>query len=197
MSLIHELEALQEKRGHLDSEALRDLAHRLGVPLYRLQELVSFYPHFRSEAPAPVEVHVCRDMSCHLAGGPGLAERVANAFEGRDDVRVSETSCLGICELAPAVRVSGAPAGGEHPPALAASVATGGPPAWRAPAIAWGADPYAGDLDAAYETFRGVLAQADRAAAVDALIATLEASGLRGMGGAGFPTGRKWRIVRD
>ena len=196
MSLIHELEALQEERGHLDSEALRDLAHRLGVPLYRMQEIVSFYPHFRTEPPAPLEVHVCRDMSCHLVGGPGLAERVAKAFAGRDDVRVSETSCLGICELAPAARVNGAPAGADHPGALAASLATGGPPPWRAPAVAWRADPYEGDREAAFETFRGVLAQADRTGAVDALIAALEASDLRGLGGAGFPTGRKWKIVR-
>jgi NADH:ubiquinone oxidoreductase subunit F (NADH-binding)/NADH:ubiquinone oxidoreductase subunit E len=197
MSLIHELERLQEERGHLDSEALRDLAHRLGVPLYRLQEIVSFYPHFRTRPPAALEVHVCRDMSCHLAGGPGLAERLAKALEGRDDVRVSETSCLGICEMAPAARVNGAPAAAGHPAALAASLATGGPPAWQAPAIAWRADPYGGELEDAYETFRGVLAQADRDAAVETLISGLEESGLRGMGGAGFPTGRKWRIVRD
>ncbi|MFO7589121.1 MAG: NAD(P)H-dependent oxidoreductase subunit E [Gemmatimonadota bacterium] len=196
MSLIHELEALQEERGHLDSEALRELAHRLGVPPYRLQELVSFYPHFRSGPPAPVEVHVCRDMSCHLAGGTGLRERVAKAFEGRGDVRVSEASCLGICELAPAARVNGAPARADPPAALAASVAAGGPPAWRAPDRSWRADPYGGDRQAAYETFRGFLAQADRVRAVDGLIAGLEASGLRGMGGAGFPTGLKWKIVR-
>lgn len=196
MSLIHELEALQEERGHLDSEALRELAHRLGAPLYRLQELVSFYPHFRSEPPAAVEVHVCRDMSCHLAGGEAVARRVAKALEDRRDVRVSEASCLGTCELAPAVRVNGAPASAEDPAALAASLATGVPPPWRAPTIAWRADAYEGDREAAYETFRAFLAQADRGRAVEALIAGLEASGLRGMGGAGFPTGLKWKIVR-
>jgi len=80
MSLIHELEALQAERGHLDPESLRELAARIGEPLYRLQEIISFYPHFRVDPPAPVEVHVCRDMSCHLAGGDGLAGRLEAAI---------------------------------------------------------------------------------------------------------------------
>ncbi len=196
MSLIHELEALQAERGHLDPEALRDLAHRLGVPLYRLQEIVSFYPHFRREPAAPVEVHVCRDMSCHLAGGDGLKERIERALAGRDDVRVTETSCPGTCELAPAVRVNGAPARAGDPAELAAQIEGDGPPAWRTAAREWRADPYGGDARRAYETLRGLLAEAARAAAIDALVAGLEASGLRGMGGAGFPTGLKWKIVR-
>ena len=51
MSLIHELEALQAERGHLDPESLRELAARIGEPLYRLQEIISFYPHFRVDPP--------------------------------------------------------------------------------------------------------------------------------------------------
>ena len=73
MSLIHELEALQAERGHLSKGDLRELAVRLSVPQYRLQELVSFYPHFRTTPAAPIEVSVCRDMSCHLGGADGLA----------------------------------------------------------------------------------------------------------------------------
>ncbi|MEK6253969.1 MAG: NAD(P)H-dependent oxidoreductase subunit E, partial [Gemmatimonadales bacterium] len=80
MSLIHELEALQAERGHLEKDDLRELAARLSVPQYRLQELVSFYPHFRSTPPAPIEVSVCRDMSCHLAGADGLADRLKAAL---------------------------------------------------------------------------------------------------------------------
>ncbi|MDT8436805.1 MAG: NAD(P)H-dependent oxidoreductase subunit E [Gemmatimonadota bacterium] len=197
MSLIHELEALQEERGHLDAASLRDLAHRLAVPLYRLQELVSFYPHFRTEPPAALEVHVCRDMSCHVSGGAaGLRERLEAAFGDRKDVRVRETSCLGVCELAPAVRVNGTPARATDPAALAAAVADGPLPHPRAAPRAWQADPYGGDRDGAYHTFREVLARPDREAALDDVIAELEASGLRGMGGAGFPTGLKWKLVR-
>ena len=196
MSLIHELEALQAERGHLDDESLRELAGRIGEPLYRLQEIVSFYPHFRLDPPAPVEVQVCRDMSCHLAGGDGLAGRLEEALEGAEGVSVTETSCIGCCELAPAVRVNGLPANGEDPKALAASLATGGPAKWRAPDRAWKADPYAGDREAAYSTLRRILETDDRDTALDGLISELEESGLRGMGGAGFPTGLKWKIVR-
>ncbi len=196
MSLIHELEALQAERGYLDPESLRELAARIGEPLYRLQEIIPFYPHFRLDPPAPVEVHVCRDMSCHLAGGDGLAGRLEDACMGTDGIRVTETSCLGCCELAPAVRVNGLPANGTDPEALAAIVTNGGPPAWRAPLRAWQADPYGGDREASYSTLRRYLEDAERGAALDGLIVELENSGLRGMGGAGFPTGLKWKIVR-
>ncbi len=111
-------------------------------------------------------------------------------------MEVCETSCLGCCELAPAVRVNGLPATGADPKALAASLARGGPAKWKAPVRAWKADPYAGDREAAYSTLRRILETDDREAARDALIAGLEQSGLRGMGGAGFPTGLKWKIVR-
>ena len=80
MSLIHELEALQDERGHLEKEDLRELARRLAVPQYRLQELVSFYPHFRTTPPAPLHVSVCRDMSCHLGGADGLADRLRDSM---------------------------------------------------------------------------------------------------------------------
>jgi NADH:ubiquinone oxidoreductase subunit E len=71
--LIRELERLQAERGHLDEACLRELGSRLGVPLYRLEGLVSFYPHFRTEPAPPVTISVCRDMSCHLAGAAPVA----------------------------------------------------------------------------------------------------------------------------
>ncbi|MFW6084262.1 MAG: NAD(P)H-dependent oxidoreductase subunit E [Gemmatimonadota bacterium] len=201
MSLIHELEKLQEERGHLTEDALRELSHTTSTPLYRLQELISFYPHFRTTRPASTTVNVCRDMSCHLAGGDGLTARLVEALGDVDglDVEVEETSCLGCCELAPAVRVNGIPvrvADPAEPDDLAASLADGGP---RAPEItprAWRCDPYEGDAESGYECFRQVLAQVDRDGAVETLIQTLKDAGLRGMGGAGFPTGLKWELVR-
>ncbi|MGD8496679.1 MAG: NAD(P)H-dependent oxidoreductase subunit E [Gemmatimonadales bacterium] len=197
MSLIHELERLQEERGFLAEDALRELAHASKTPLYRLQELISFYPHFRTTPPSPTTVHVCRDMSCHLAGGDGLAERLRDALD-REDVEIEEVSCLGCCELAPAVRVNGAPARAGDAGELAGALSNGGPAATTDTGPReWACDPYGGDPGGAYECFRQTLAQIDREGALDSLISALEDAGLRGMGGAGFPTGRKWKLVRS
>jgi len=195
MSLIHELERLQEERGFLSEDALRELAYASKTPLYRLQELVSFYPHFRTTPPSPTTVQVCRDMSCHLAGSDGLAARISKALD-RDDVEVEEVSCLGCCELAPAVRVNGAPVHVGDPGDLADTLSTGRPTTLATAPRTWACDPYDGEPEGAYECFRQTLAQNGRGGAIDALIGALKDSGLRGMGGAGFPTGRKWELVR-
>jgi NADH:ubiquinone oxidoreductase subunit F (NADH-binding)/NADH:ubiquinone oxidoreductase subunit E len=195
MSLLHALEALQEERGHLGKDDLRELADRLSVPQYRLQELVSFYPHLLTEPRSPITVQVCRDMSCHLGGAEGLAARLGEALEGHDDVLIEETSCLGCCERAPGVRVNGVPVRASDVEALAAVIREGGPARELRPQRTWQLDPHGGP-EAAYEGIRMALAQDDPDEIADRLIADLEKSGLRGMGGAGFPTGLKWKLVR-
>ena len=195
MSLIHELEALQAERGHLEKGDLRELARRLAVPQYRLQELVSFYPHFRTTPPAPITVSVCRDMSCHLAGAAGLTGRLSAALADRDDVEVEEASCLGCCERAPGVRINGVPVRASDVDAVVEVIRGGVPKRELTPHRVWKTDPH-GDAESAYEGIRMALAQADRDDASTRLIADLEKSGLRGMGGAGFPTGLKWKLVR-
>ncbi|MFQ5747500.1 MAG: NAD(P)H-dependent oxidoreductase subunit E [Gemmatimonadota bacterium] len=233
MSLIQALERLQTERGHLSPDSLRELAATLRAPLYRLQELVSFYPHFRTEPPADVTVSVCRDVSCHLAGADGLKERLEAVLDGDGRVRVESASCLGCCERAPAGRVNGLPCRLADPEALAAALAGGADPAEAAEAAArageepgaggrpeaealptagpeeFRCDPYGEEPEARYGALRELLVAVGPnggpggtggAAALDAgleaLLAALEESGLRGMGGAGFPTGRKWRLVR-
>ena len=61
-----QLRMIQERCGYLPLEEIRELSARLGVPLHRLHEVISFFPHFRLEPPPDVEVHVCRDQACHL-----------------------------------------------------------------------------------------------------------------------------------
>ena len=65
--ILQQLHQIQHEHGYLPRPALVALAERLAVPLYRIQEVVSFYPHFRTTPPPEVEIHVCRDMSCQLA----------------------------------------------------------------------------------------------------------------------------------
>jgi NADH:ubiquinone oxidoreductase subunit F (NADH-binding)/NADH:ubiquinone oxidoreductase subunit E len=195
-TIIEALNDLQHERGYLKNADLSALAERLGVPLYRLEGLVSFYPHFRRTPPPAVEVALCRDIACRLAGGPSFCERAKAALAGREGVHVREVSCLGRCEIAPAAAVNEHPIAAADLDALLARVAhppVGHPEAGpKAPPGRWPSDPYATEAEQ-----YSVLARALRSGFdADSVVATLKASGLRGMGGAGFPTGLKWELVR-
>jgi NADH:ubiquinone oxidoreductase subunit F (NADH-binding) len=194
MNLIAALQALQSEHGHLRDEDLRSLAARERVPLYAVQAVVSFYPHFRRSPPAELEVSVCRDLSCRMRGATGARTRLEERATGRPGVEVRPVSCLGRCDRAPACLVNGRPA-----PPGAALEAMDDPAAGRPPAIPDTPRPDPLDCDASqhgeprYALLRDLVA---RAAFAD-VPERLEAAGLRGMGGAGFPTGRKWALVRD
>src|SRR5437870_438831 len=107
MSLIRQLHELQEEHGFLSPELLHQFSEEQRVPLYRLQELVSFYPHFRSTAPPRVEVSVCRDMSCWLANSAAACAAIRQ--KATSDIEVHEVSCLGRCDNAPAAAMNGTP----------------------------------------------------------------------------------------
>jgi formate dehydrogenase beta subunit len=158
-SLIPALHAIQREHGWLPREALVALSRDTRRPLYEIEGLVSFYPHFRTAPPEGVEVAVCRDLSCRLARGR------AEVPEG---AVVHEVSCVGRCDQAPVAVVDE-----RYPEAVRGSE--------RRPN-----DPYS-DASQHY----GVL----RTFAGDP-VAVLKESGIRGMGGAGFPTGTKWDMVR-
>jgi NADH:ubiquinone oxidoreductase subunit F (NADH-binding)/NADH:ubiquinone oxidoreductase subunit E len=189
-SLVAELTRLQEREGWLSEAALRELAERRGVPLHRLESLSTFYTHFRRTPPKRVVVELCRDLSCALAGGDAACNRLRERVRGRDDVELREVSCLGRCDGAPAAAI------GERVFSLARSEealeaidgrASEPPPRQRRD---WGeAEVYATEADR-YGALRAAL-RGER----EALSASLEEAGLRGMGGAGFPTGRKWSLV--
>jgi len=189
-SIVHELTLLQEREGWLSEAALRELARRLNVPLHRLESVTTFYPHFRRKPAARTEVAVCRDLACALAEGGASAARLRGVLAGRDDVEVCEVSCLGRCDGAPAAaigprvlrldRTDEILEAIDHPQTRADE---------RAPRD-WGlAEIYSSAQDR-YGTLRSALKR-ERSASIGAL----EDAGLRGMGGAGFPTGRKWALV--
>jgi NADH:ubiquinone oxidoreductase subunit F (NADH-binding)/NADH:ubiquinone oxidoreductase subunit E len=187
--LVHELTLLQERDGWLEDNALRELAARLGVPLHRVESVSSYYPHFRRTPASGIEVRVCRDLSCALAGGSDAQRRLSHALAGRD-VRVVESSCLGRCERAPAAAI------GDRSLSIADTEATlreiddpASPPDERIRPT-WGEAEVYTEAGQHFTTLRAALAGEPAT-----LAATLEESGLRGMGGAGFPTGRKWALV--
>ncbi|HMC76230.1 MAG TPA: NAD(P)H-dependent oxidoreductase subunit E [Vicinamibacterales bacterium] len=198
--VFDELRGIQRAHGYLPEGEMRALAARLDIPLFRLQAVASFYPHFFLKPPARAEVRVCGDMACHRYGGNALREDLAARYQGQD-VNVKHVSCLGRCDLAPAIavndqifeKVTEAEAStlidfalaGASPEQLAARKAH--------PHIAPVAcDPYP-DKASRYGVLRSFVQSKDWTG----LIATLKASGLRGLGGAGFPTGMKWELVRN
>jgi formate dehydrogenase/NADH-quinone oxidoreductase subunit F len=195
MNLISELLAVQRAEGHLGRQTLARVSRDLGVPLYRLQELVSFYPHLRTTPPAEVTVTVCRDVSCMLGGGEGLAERLRSVLGDDARFEVQEVSCLGHCDLAPAVMVDGVPVRLDDLDAFVADLLGPGPEAREVRSARWPCDPY-DDPSGRYGAIRKMIGAWKQRSTRDAILDALMDAGLRGMGGAGFPTGRKWEMVR-
>jgi NADH:ubiquinone oxidoreductase subunit F (NADH-binding)/NADH:ubiquinone oxidoreductase subunit E len=192
-SLIPALNAIQRRCGWLPRDELVTLSREVRRPLYEIEGLISFYPHFRITEPKTVQVAVCHDLTCWLYGSD---ERIAEArARYGDDVEVElvEVSCLGRCDIAPAAAVD------ERPLAFAdadeavegARRGTHGDAHAKRGEGPRPNDPYAAGEER-YRMLRRALA-GDLGA--DAIVATLKESELRGMGGAGFPTGQKWEIV--
>ncbi|MGH3758054.1 NAD(P)H-dependent oxidoreductase subunit E [Actinophytocola sp.] len=195
-SLIPALNAIQARLGWLPREELEELAREARRPRYEIEGLVSFYPHFRTTPPAKVALHVCHDLSCWARSGE---ERLAElrARYGEDaDVELVEVSCLGRCDVAPAAAVNEHPTPVSDVDSLVAAARDDGvgEAAATVRTEPWPNDPYPAGSGVAdrYAALRALLAGEVRA---DDVVATLSASGLRGMGGAGFPTGKKWELV--
>lgn len=195
--IVPALRAIQHKHGFLPVDELRALSARLHVPVYQLHGVASFFPHLRLQPPAPVEVRVCADMSCHLNGAASLLtafEAEAGRVPGAD---VQTVSCLGRCDRAPAAALNDhileSVSPGEVPDLVLAAADGKLRPRPRAAAEASGlrSDPYGGVPR--YETVQQFVAAPDG----ERVLATLKASGLRGLGGAGFPAADKWRFVRQ
>ena len=95
-ALVPALLQIQEQFGYLDRQAMEKFAEATGTPLYRLQEVASFFPHFHLTPPRKATVRVCRDMACHMAGSAQMLRELP-ALVG-DQVTVEGVSCLGRCD---------------------------------------------------------------------------------------------------
>jgi NADH:ubiquinone oxidoreductase subunit F (NADH-binding)/NADH:ubiquinone oxidoreductase subunit E len=194
-SLIPSLNAIQREHGWLPRAELVRLGRETKRPLYEIEGLISFYPHFRVESPPRVEVTVCRDLSCWLHGAEEQIAIVREQFGDDVEVEVREVSCVGRCDIAPAATVQERPVRiAELPGAVEQARAGEMPLSFEPPAPrVWPNDPYADAApEARYAAVRDMIAGELTG---DQAIAALKESGLRGMGGAGFPTGAKWEIV--
>jgi NADH:ubiquinone oxidoreductase subunit F (NADH-binding)/NADH:ubiquinone oxidoreductase subunit E len=202
-TVIQELKSIQDRFGYIPEKEMYSLSQRINVPVYELNGVASFYPHFRLSPPPRATIHVCADLPCHLRGAQRLLEQVKNYV--RTDlpremqVEVKACSCLGQCDGAPAMLINDLPYARCQPDELLdlARVAAAGEETKhqhfstvRGP---FRTDPYT-DAAQHYGTLKQ-LAQQGPAGYPD-VINKIKAANLRGMGGAGTPAFRKWDTVQ-
>jgi len=196
VKLLRELANQQKIHGFLSTQLLQELADQWKQPYYQLESLVSYYPHFRRTAAPKTCIHVCRDVCCKMAGGKQALQNLQQHFRNDDGVEIKEVSCLGRCDCAPAALINDDPiapntlrnwgvimdlidqSAQPDPPAAAKQI--------------WKVDPYT-ENDEMGETTRKLVAASHNLS--DVTIESLTLAQLRGMGGAGFPTGKKWEFV--
>lgn len=198
--IVQELRQIQERCGWLPRAELQALSERLNVPLRRLHEVASFYPLYRLSEPPNVEVLVCRDMACHINGAPRLIESLTAYGQelAPAKVHVGGVSCLGQCDKPVACLINDHHVYRGVKEAILRTLMRTAADKKELPhqkidnsPANWEIDIYKGKPP--YDAVRQYLAGGKNA---DALIKKLEVAGLRGMGGAGFPTFRKWSAVR-
>jgi len=218
--LIEHLHTLNDAHRCLHDRHLVALAREMNIPMAEVFEVATFYHHFEvvkgDEAAPGLTVRVCDGLSCEMSGAQDLLKRLP-ALLGDQNVRVIPAPCLGRCEQAPVAVVHQNPvplatvdaivsvvnkASARHPSAQAATNFIAHAMTEKSvspmPHAVQIAPDYAGyDLYRAHGGYALVTALAQGNRDAESFIKAMEDSGLRGLGGAGFPAGRKWRIVRD
>jgi formate dehydrogenase beta subunit len=194
--LIEHLHLIQDRYGHLSAAHLAALAQEMRLALAEVYEVATFYAHFDivkegEQVPPAVTVRVCDSLSCAMAG----AERLVHDLPARlgRSVRVVRAPCMGACDHAPVCAVG-------HDQVMHASIDS---VAGKVAADAH-AHPDAGAFPTpnGFDTYRGNGGYALLSACLsgsrtrEEIIKAVSDGGLRGLGGAGFPTGRKWTLVR-
>jgi NADH:ubiquinone oxidoreductase subunit F (NADH-binding)/NADH:ubiquinone oxidoreductase subunit E len=192
-SLIPALTAIQREHGWLPRERLTELSRELRRPLYEIEGLISFYPHFRTQPPSKIDLHVCHDLSCWLLGSDERIAEIKARYGNDVEIEIQEVSCLGRCDIAPAIAIDERPAVVADTDRLVAGARRDD----HEPAEAQrGEAPRANDpYTPGAERYRVLRRALDGELSGDDIVTALKDSGLRGMGGAGFPTGNKWELV--
>ena len=186
--LIEHLHRLNDHYGHLPAAPLAALAQEMRLALTEVYEVATFYHHFEvvkegEAAPPKLTVRVCDSIACELAGARELLK-----MDLGKDVRVVAAPCVGRCEVAPCVVVGQNPVGHASTDAVAKAVRSGATAPEKPRYLGYAEYRKAGGYRLLADCLGGKRSREE-------LTKIMEDSGLRGLGGAGFPAGRKWRLV--
>lgn len=190
--LIEHLHLIQDHYGHLSAQHLRALAEEMKLSMAEIYEVATFYAHFDvvkegETPPPPLTIRVCDSLSCELAGAQALKTALEEGLDAKD-VRVLRAPCMGRCDTAPTLEL-----GHNHIDFATVNkvkdAIAGGQTHHRLPEY---------QALAAYQEQGGYqkLAELRQKGHWEEIQELLLTSGLRGLGGAGFPAGRKWGFVR-
>lgn len=203
-ALLEMLTALQGQRGNLESPVVTDVGRAINIPPTNIFGVASFYSMLNLEEKTGNVIRVCDGPVCWLCGAGETRQAVEQAFAEHPDWKIDRTSCLGLCDRAPAMLVNKQQAG-PYTPGKAGEITRG----WRGQSTDYSRPrkgetrvmmANAGIIDpdsissalehGAYQALKSALEHNP-----EAVMSEVEASGLSGRGGAGFPVGRKWRFV--
>ena len=190
--LIEHLHKIQDKYHYISATHLVALAREMKLSKAEVYEVATFYHHFdvikeEDSAPPALTVRVCESLTCEMKGAHNLIESLESVLG--DEVRVQKVPCIGRCNSAPVAVVGMNPIEGATADRVIKAVTQQeiGPET---------INPIEFDAYRASEGYNTYVACMEGNHPIEDVLEMMDDSGLRGLGGAGFPTGRKWRIVR-
>jgi NADH:ubiquinone oxidoreductase subunit F (NADH-binding)/NADH:ubiquinone oxidoreductase subunit E len=190
--MIEFLHLIQDAYGHLSAAHLRALAEEMRMSMAEVYEVATFYAHFdvvkEGETPPPaLTIRVCDSLSCELAGAQALKSALESGLDA-SEVRVLRAPCMGRCDTAPVLELGHHHIDHATPEKVHAAIAAGHTHA-TVPEYE-GYDAYI--ADGGYASLKSLRENGDW----EKVQETVMDAGLRGLGGAGFPSGKKWGFVR-
>ncbi|MDB4095453.1 NAD(P)H-dependent oxidoreductase subunit E [Amylibacter sp.] len=192
--LIEYLHLIQDKYKHLSAQHLAALAEELRLSQTEVYEVASFYAHFDivkegEEVPPSLTIRVCDSLSCELAGAQDLLLKLGTKYNGGGEVRVLRAPCMGRCDTAPTLEIGHNHIDNANEEKVALAIKAND----IHPKIP---DYQTFEVYSANGGYKELKSLRGGSRAPDEIQNEVLESGLRGMGGAGFPSGKKWSFVR-
>jgi len=189
--LIEHLHKIQDHYGHISNRHILALAIDMSLPMTEVYETATFYHHFdvikpKGTPPPPLTIRVCESLSCEMFGAKELIEDLKTKY--KNEIRIQAVPCVGRCDVAPVAVVGTNPIEHANQESVENAVSNKDIDAAVADYIGYADYKDSGGYQTLIDCVNGKHEREE-------IIKTLEDSKLRGLGGAGFPTGQKWRIL--